>query len=88
MKIGDFGLARKEVVVSPGGGSPLASLIEPLTPLFPPGMEITNITILVLHRHGHRVGIKLLVSYFRQDFRAKMHPLLGWVRVLMLRPSS
>lgn len=40
VKIGDFGLARKEVVVSPGGSSPLASLIEPLTPLFPPGMKI------------------------------------------------
>lgn len=39
VKIGDFGLARKEVVVSPGGSSPLASLIEPLTPLFPPGFS-------------------------------------------------
>lgn len=37
VKIGDFGLARKEVVVSPGASSPLASLIEPLTPLFSPG---------------------------------------------------
>ena len=37
VKIGDFGLARKEVVISPGDSSPLASLIEPLTPLFPPG---------------------------------------------------
>lgn len=35
VKIGDFGLARKEVVMSPGESSPLASLIEPLTPLFP-----------------------------------------------------
>ena len=42
VKIGDFGLARKEVVVSPGGSSPLASLIEPLTPLLPPGMKIFN----------------------------------------------
>ncbi|XP_020600739.1 eukaryotic translation initiation factor 2-alpha kinase 1-like [Orbicella faveolata] len=39
VKIGDFGLARKEVVVSPGASSPLASLIEPLTPLFPPGFS-------------------------------------------------
>ena len=31
------------MVVSPGGSSPLASLIEPLTPLFPPGMEINII---------------------------------------------
>lgn len=39
VKIGDFGLARKEVVVSPGGSSPLASLIEPLTSLFPSGFS-------------------------------------------------
>lgn len=39
VKIGDFGLARKEVVVSPGGSSPLVSLIEPLTPLFRPGFS-------------------------------------------------
>lgn len=37
VKIGDFGLARKEMVVSPGASSPLASLIEPPTPLFPLG---------------------------------------------------
>ena len=42
VKIGDFGLARKEVVVSPDGGSPLASLIEPLTPLFLPGIVSRN----------------------------------------------
>lgn len=39
VKIGDFGLARKEVVGSPGEGSPLATLIEPLTPLFTPGFS-------------------------------------------------
>ena len=44
VKIGDFGLARKEVVVSPGGSSPLVSLIEPLTPLFQPGRKIFQLT--------------------------------------------
>ncbi|XP_074616626.1 eukaryotic translation initiation factor 2-alpha kinase 1-like [Acropora palmata] len=39
VKIGDFGLARKEAVVSPGAGSPLASLIEPHSPLFNPGFS-------------------------------------------------
>ena len=48
VKIGDFGLARKEVVVSPGASSPLASLIEPLTPLFSPGMKVLYYQLNVL----------------------------------------
>ena len=32
------------MVVSPGGSSPLVSLIEPLTPLFQPGRKIFQLT--------------------------------------------
>ncbi|KAK3729626.1 hypothetical protein QZH41_017669, partial [Actinostola sp. cb2023] len=35
VKIGDFGLARKDAVAYPENTSPLATLIEPLTPLYP-----------------------------------------------------
>ena len=52
------------MVVSPGGGSPLASLIEPLTPLFPPGIKRLVVVVTLLSQiHGHRRS---------EAFRAKL----------------